>query len=82
MCVNFKPLNKITVNRKFLMPRIDELLDRLNGSAVYSNFDFADAILQIPIHPESKHKAVFHIRTRELNYTCISFGLVNAPAEL
>lgn len=82
MCVNFKPLNKITVKQKFPMPRVDELLDRLQGSAVYSTFDFTDAFLQIPIHPADRHKTAFHTRTRKLEYTCMPFGLVNAPAEL
>ena len=82
MCVNFKPLNKITVKQKFPMPRVDELLDRLQGSAVYSTFDFTDAFLQIPIHPDDRHKTAFHTRTRKLEYTCMPFGLVNAPAEL
>ena len=31
----------------YLMPRIDELLDRLHGSAVYSTFDFTDAFSRI-----------------------------------
>ena len=82
MCINFKPLNKITVKQQFPMPRIDELLDRLQGSAVYSAFDFTDAFLQIPIHPDDRHKTAFHTRTRKLEFTCMPFGLVNAPAEL
>ena len=82
LCVNFKPLNKITVKQKFPMPRVDELLDRLQGSAVYSSIDFTDAFLQIPIHPADRHKTAFHTRTRKLEYTCMPFGLVNAPAEL
>ena len=82
MCVNFKPLNAITIKQKFPMPRVDELLDRLHGSAVYSTFDFTDAFLQIPIHPDDRHKTAFHTRARKLEYTCMPFGLVNAPAEL
>ena len=82
MCINFKPLNKITVKQQVPMPRIDELLDRLHGSAVYSTFDFTDASLQIPIHPDDRHKTAFHTRTRKLEFTCMPFGLGNAPAEL
>ena len=80
MCINFKPLNKIAVKQQFPMPMIHELLDRLQGSAVYSTFDFADAFSQIPIHPDDRHKTAFHIRTRKLEFTCMPFGLVNAPA--
>ena len=45
-------------------------------------FDFTDAFLQIPIHPDDRHKTAFHTRTRKLEFTCMPFGLVNAPAEL
>ena len=82
MCINFKPLNAITVKQQFPMPRIDELLDALQGSAVYSTIDFAEAFLQIPIHPDDCHKTAFHTRTRKLEFTRMPFGLVNAPAEL
>ena len=54
MYINFKPLNKILVKQQFPMPRIDELLDRLQGSAVYSTFDFTDAFFQIPTHPDDR----------------------------
>ena len=82
MCINFKPLNKITVKQQFPMPTIDELLDRVHGSAVYSTFDLTDAFLQILIHPDDRHKAAFHTRTRKLEFRCMPVGLVNAPAEL
>ena len=70
------------VKQQFPMPRIDELLDRLQGSAVYSTFDFTDAFLQIPVHPDDRHKTTFHTRTRKLEFTWMPFGLANAPAEL
>ncbi|CDJ36344.1 uncharacterized protein EMH_0079970 [Eimeria mitis] len=82
MCVDFKPPNKITLKQKLPMHRVDEILDRLQDSAVFSAFGFAEAFLQIPIHPEDSHKTAFHTRTRKLEYTCMLFGLVHAPAEL
>ncbi|CDJ34745.1 Gypsy/Ty-3 retroelement polyprotein, related [Eimeria mitis] len=51
MCGDFKPLNTITVKQKFPIPRVEEILDRIQGSAVYAAFDFAEAFLQIPIEP-------------------------------
>ncbi|CDJ26978.1 uncharacterized protein EMH_0027970 [Eimeria mitis] len=43
ICVEFKPPNKITVKQKFPIRRIDEFLDHLQGSAVYSAFVVAEA---------------------------------------
>lgn len=82
MCINYKPLNAITVKQRFPMPRVDELLDRLQGACVFSSLDFTDAFLQIEIAEKDKHKTAFHTATRKFEYICMPFGLVNAPAEL
>ena len=68
--MNFKPLNKITVKHHVLMPRIDEVLDGLQGSAVYSTLGVTDAFLQVPIHRDDRHIMAFHTRTRKLEFTC------------
>ncbi|CDJ35202.1 uncharacterized protein EMH_0024510 [Eimeria mitis] len=79
MSVEFKLVNKITVKQKFPMRRDDEILGRLQDSAVYSTFDFAEAFLRIPIPPEDRHKTAFHIRTRKLGYTS---GVEPDPANI
>ena len=70
------------MKQQFSMPRIDELFNRLQGSAVYSTFDFTDAFLHVPTHPRDRQKTAFHTRTRKLGFKSIPFGLVNAPAKL
>ena len=36
LCVNYKQLNKMTINNKYPLPRIDGLMDQLNGASVFS----------------------------------------------
>ena len=55
--VGCNPLNKITVKQKIPMPQIDDFLDSLQSSALYSSFDSADAFLRIPAHLEDAHKS-------------------------
>ena len=78
MCINSKPLNKITVKQKFPMLRIDDVLDILHGSPVYSTFDFADAFSKTPTYPDDSHTTAFSTRTRKLSCACMPFRLVNA----
>ncbi|GJS79315.1 putative reverse transcriptase domain-containing protein [Tanacetum coccineum] len=36
MCINYRELNKLTVKNRYPLPRIDDLLDQIQGSSVYS----------------------------------------------
>lgn len=36
LCIDYIELNKVTVRNKYPLPRIDDLFDQLQGSAVFS----------------------------------------------
>ncbi|GKC37694.1 putative reverse transcriptase domain-containing protein [Tanacetum coccineum] len=39
MCIDYRELNKLTVKNHYLLPRIDDLFDQLQGSNIYSKID-------------------------------------------
>jgi len=39
ICVNYRPLNAVTVKNKYPLPRIDTLFDQLAGAKVFSKID-------------------------------------------
>ncbi|GKA81069.1 hypothetical protein Tco_0787761 [Tanacetum coccineum] len=39
MCIDYQELNKLTVKNRYLLSRIDDLFDQLQGSSVYSKID-------------------------------------------
>lgn len=41
MCVDYRGLNARTVRDVYPIPRVDDLLDRLQGAAVFSKIDLA-----------------------------------------
>ena len=39
LCVDYRQLNKMTVKNKYLLPRIDDLFDKIRGASVFSKID-------------------------------------------
>jgi hypothetical protein len=79
LCVDYRPLNIVTIKNKYPLPRIDILFDQLAGAQVFSKIDLHSDYHQIKIHDEDILNTAFSMRYELYEYLVMSFGLTNAP---
>jgi hypothetical protein len=80
LCVDYRPLNVVTIKNKYPLPRIDILFDQLAGVKVFFNVNLHSGYHQIKIHLEDVPKTAFSTRYGLYEYLVMLFGLTNAPA--
>jgi hypothetical protein len=80
LCVDYQPLNTVTIKNKYPLPHIDFLFDQLVSAKVFSKIDLRSGYHQSKIQSEDIPKTVFSTRYGLYEYFVMLFGLTNAPA--
>jgi hypothetical protein len=80
LCVDYRGLNRITIKNRYALPLISELIDRFQGSRVFTRLDLRGAYNLVRIAAGEEWKTAFRTRYGHFEYLVMPFGLTNAPA--
>lgn len=77
-CIDYRKLNATVKPDGFPIPRVQDCLDAVAGSTLFSSFDLTSRYFQIPLKPEDIPKTAFCCKYGHFEMTRMPFGLNNA----
>jgi hypothetical protein len=80
LCIDYQELKKITVQNRYPIPWIDDLLDQLKGVKYFSKIELKSGYHQVPIEPSDVWKIAFKSKEGLFEWLVMPFRLTNALA--
>lgn len=79
-CIDYRKFNEITIKDGYLLPLIQETLDRLAKAGWFTQLDLTHTYHLVPIAKGDEWKTAFGTRYGHFKYNVIAFKLTNVPA--
>ena len=79
LCIDSRKLNRVMVNNRYLLPRIDDLFDKLRKARFYSKINLRTGYHHLRVRETYIPKTAFRTRYGHFEFTVMPFGLTNAP---
>ncbi len=81
VCIDFRKLNAQSRFDAYLMPRIDDLLERIGQARYITTLDLCKGYWQVTLDNDSKQYTAFRTPSGLYHFTVLPFGLHGAPAK-
>lgn len=79
LVIDFRALNAKTIDDKFPLPNINDILDKLGRSQYFTTLDLASGFHQVEMDSRSIEKTAFSTETGHYEFLRMPFGLKNSP---
>ncbi|GFX91034.1 hypothetical protein TNCV_5106641 [Trichonephila clavipes] len=80
LCVDYRKLNRKLVKDRFLLPLIEDVLDKLQGAKVYTTLDLKNGFFHVDVNEDCKHLTSFVVPDGQFEYNKVPFGLSTSPS--
>lgn len=78
ICVDMRAVNKAVLRERHIAPTLDDIVEQLNGSTVFSKIDLKSGYHQLEIEEESRHITTFSTHQGLFRYKRLNFGISSA----
>ena len=79
LCVDMRRANEAIIRERYPIPTVDEVLQNLNQSTVFSKLDLRWGYHRLELHPDSRSITTFTTHCGLYRYKRLMFGISSAP---
>ncbi|CAK1577914.1 unnamed protein product [Parnassius mnemosyne] len=80
LVVDFRKLNEKTLDDKYPIPNISDVLDKLGKCQYFTTLDLASGFYQVEMNPQDIAKTAFNVEHGHFEFLRMPMGLKNSPS--
>jgi len=80
-CIDYRAVNAITIQDRYPLPHIEDLLNSMHGSCLFTKLDLVAGYHQIRIATADTYKTAFTTKFGLYKWRVLPFGLAHAPSQ-
>ncbi|CAH2088814.1 unnamed protein product [Euphydryas editha] len=78
--IDFRKVNEKTIDNKYPIPNINDILDKLGNCHYFTTLDLASGFYQVEIVPAHIHKTALNVEHGHFDFLRMPMGLKNSPS--